>query len=171
MIKREKKNDARRNFATIMISTVLAVHVSPHRSLLGEPTSESKNKMDGSGRDSYLLGKQRPSAYRPHDINARRDQLPDNVFAYLKEQADREHFEHYVYETQKARVMAEVGSGRGGKRIQADDTGAAAESAKLTAEQRMVQRHLRVKELYAAERRAWDAELKQRGLSLDDGLK
>jgi hypothetical protein len=127
--------------------------------------------MDGSGRDSYLQGKQRPSAYRPHDINARRDQLPDNVFNYLKEQADREHFEHYVYETQKARVLAIVGSGRGGKRIQTSDAGAADEAARLAAEQRMAERHMKVKLLYDAERRAWDAELRQRGLALDDGHK
>ena len=138
--------------------------------------------MDGSGRDSYLLGKQRPSAYRPHDINARRDQLPDNVFNYLKEQADREHFEHYVYETRKARVLAEVGSGKGGKKINNESStmgellggsGAAPsdETSKLGAEQRMVERHLRVKELYAAEKKQWDHELRQRGLALDDGLK
>lgn len=131
--------------------------------------------MDGSGRDSYLLGKQRPSAYRPHDINARRDQLPDNVFNYLKEQADREHFEHYVYETQKARVLAVVGNGRGGKKINASSADAAAgavdETSQLASEQRMVQRHLRVKELYATERKQWDNELRQRGLALDDGLK
>lgn len=131
--------------------------------------------MDGSGRDSYLLGKQRPSAYRPHDINARRDQLPDNVFNYLKEQADREHFEHYVYETQKARVLAAVGAGKGGKKINSTsaDTAAGAvdESSQLASEQRMVQRHLRVKELYGAEKKQWDNELRKRGLALDDGLK
>ena len=127
--------------------------------------------MDGSGRDSYLLGKQRPSAYRPHDINTRRDQLPDNVFNYLKEQADREHFQHYVYETQKARVLAIVGSGRGGKKIHTNDAGVAEEGSQLYAAQQMVQRHMQVKQLYEAERRQWDAELRQRGLAMDDGLK
>jgi hypothetical protein len=128
--------------------------------------------MYGVGRDSYLRQGVRPADYHPHDVNARRDNLPDNVFNYLKAQAAREEFAHYVHETQKARALAVMTSGHGGKKMQTGDTGAArVEQAVLGAQVRMAERAKCLRELYTAERAQWDSELRDRGLALDDGLR
>lgn len=120
----------------------------------------------GSGRDAYIAGRSR-AVYVPHDINARRDNLPDNVFQYLKEQHDREKFQAYTYEqaAANARSSAQLGQGSG-KRIAGQQT-AEEETSKLLAQDRAATRHSRLKQLYAVELAVWEAELEAKGLAIE----
>lgn len=124
-------------------------------------------RSSGTGRDSYIAGAGARPNRTPHDVNARRDNLPDNVFQYLKEQVAREQYEGFVYEQQKAKYAAMAGQGRGGKRIVASDAGVAEEVERFENVKRAAERHGRLRELYSAEWSQWESELAQRGLAVD----
>lgn len=118
----------------------------------------------GTGRDAYIAGRAR-ATFVQHDINARRDNLPDNVFQYMRDQWAREKYEAYVYETQTANARASNGLS-GGKRI-AGQQAARDEDHVLMTEDRALVRHLRLKALYDAEMQSWKAELSARGLCIE----
>jgi hypothetical protein len=124
-------------------------------------------RSSGTGRDSYIAGAGARPGRTPHDVNARRDNLPDNVFQYLKDQVAREQYEGFVYEQQKAKYAAMAGDGRGGKRIVASDDGQAEEVQQFLDVKRAAERHGHLGELYQREWAQWMAELAQRGLAVD----
>ena len=123
-------------------------------------------RASGTGRDSYIAGVGRVGRPAAHNIAARRDNLPDNVFQYLKDQAAREQYEAFCYEQQKAKDQAMQGL-RGGKRIVPADDGAEEEQMRFASVQASAERHLKLKALYQREMHAWSAELAEKGLAID----
>ena len=128
-------------------------------------------RSSGTGRDSYIAGAGARPGRQPHDVNARRDNLPDNVFQYLKDQVAREQYEGFVYEQERAKYAAMAGAGRGGKRIVASDAGVAEEAQSFEDVKRAAERHARLGALYQAEWHAWEQELAARGLAIDPTTK
>jgi hypothetical protein len=124
-------------------------------------------RSSGTGRDSYIAGAGARPGRALHDVNARRDNLPDNVFQYLKDQVAREQYEGFVYEQQKANYAAMATAGRGGKRIVASDAGVADEVQRFVDVKKAAERHARIGALYQHEWAQWEAELAQRGLAID----
>jgi hypothetical protein len=124
-------------------------------------------RASGSGRDSYIVGSSRPNKHAAVGIDARRDTLPDNVFGYLKEQAEREQYAAFCAEQQGAKYQAMLGSGSGGKRIVAADAGVAEEGQSFIAMQKAAMRHEKLKLLYKKEKAQYDIELAARGLAVD----
>ncbi len=105
----------------------------------------------GNDRDAYISGV-RPGgvhAHAPHDANARRDTLPDNVFRYLKEQVTREQYDADQHAEARAAFAVNAGA-KAGKRI-AVGGDAADEIKRLEATQLLTTRHLEMKDLYATE--------------------
>jgi hypothetical protein len=120
----------------------------------------------GCDRDSYISGV-RPGglhAHAPHDVSARRDTLPDNVFQYLKEQVTREQYDADRHEEARAALVINAGA-KAGKRI-AVGGDVALEMKSLEATQLLTSRHLDIKALYEREMASWSAQLAQRGLAL-----
>ena len=128
-------------------------------------------RSSGTGRDSYIAGAGARPGRTPHDVNARRDNLPDNVFQYLKDQVAREQYEGFVYDQQRAKYAAMAGQGRGGKRIVASDAGVAEEVQRFEDVQVAAERHARLGALYHQEWQQWEAELAARGLAVDPSSK
>ena len=120
----------------------------------------------GADRDSYISGV-RPGgihAHAPHDVNARRDTLPDNVFQYLKEQVTREQYDADRHAEARAALVINA-SAKAGKRI-AVCGDVASEMKSLSSAQSLATRHLEIKALYEQEMAQWSAQLAQRGLAL-----
>ena len=121
----------------------------------------------GTGRDSYIrLG--RPG-WKPavHNINERRDNLPDNVFSYLKEKAEKEQFEWISQQERQERVRAELLTAtKSGKRIVPADDGLAEEASGLEAMRVSAVRHEQLKALYMREMQQWSAELAAKGFAI-----
>lgn len=124
-------------------------------------------RASGTGRDSYIAGAGARPTKVTHDVNARRDNLPDNVFQYLKDQVAREQYEAFVYEQQQAKYAALAGQGTGGKRIVPSDAGVAEEVSSFLAVKQAAERHQNIARLYAEEWAQWEAELAARGLAVD----
>jgi hypothetical protein len=118
----------------------------------------------GCDRDSYIAGV-RPGggAHAPHNVAARRDNLPDNVFAYLKEKVTFEQFEANRVEEARLRNKVMNSTGRGGKRIP-QDTGNGMEELELT--ESSIRRHLALRELYMNEAQQWEGKLNAKGLCI-----
>lgn len=120
----------------------------------------------GVDRDSYICGRNHAPQTNGHDVNARKDNLPANVFQYLKEQVAREHYESYIYQHQRANNQLSVG--KAGRRILlGGESAEQAEEHQLAAVEHRAVRHQQLKQLYAAEAAAWDVELRRKGLALD----
>lgn len=122
----------------------------------------------GCDRDSYISGVRRGGGGAAlHDVNARRDNLPDNVFAYLKESVAREAFESGSAEEARIRHTVMNASGKGGKRIAGGATGDwESLGNKLTAMESVGRRHTALSQLYAAEMADWSAQLAMKGLAI-----
>lgn len=119
----------------------------------------------GVDRDSYISGIRRGNGRSVvHDVGARRDTLPDNVFRYLKEQAEKERFESYAVEERRSRNQIDVSKGR---RIAPPQDGMTVEEASRLSEADEVNaRHAQLRELYAHEMALWEDELAAKGLAI-----
>ena len=117
----------------------------------------------GTDRDSYIAGR-RHAPNNVHDINARRDNLPENVFRYLQEQVSREQFEVYTYENQRAANQLQVG--KRGRRI-LHDNGVEHEDSILSQVEMQAQRHQQLVALYAKEAALWEEELAAKGYAIE----
>ena len=123
----------------------------------------------GQDRDSYITGRRAPGAAgATHNVYARRDNLPDNVFNYLKEQVAREHYEAYIQENDRANNQLAVGK-RGRRILQGGETAEQAEVKQLERTELQAIRHVRLRELYEAEVAQWEEELAAKGMALDRG--
>lgn len=120
----------------------------------------------GCDRDSYISGAARGGRgqFVFHDVNSRRDNLPNNVFQYLKDQVAREQYEAYIYQNQKANNQIDT-TGKG-RRIQGGDD-VAKEQQFMEKVELNTERHMKLKQLYANEMRKWETELHARGLALE----
>ena len=127
----------------------------------------------GENRDSYITGIRPGSRYgAAHDVEKRRDNLPDNVFHYIKEGVQRELRQQRIEEYTRARTRLDMFA-RPPKTRTANnansDSGAAAEAApqvsQLEQESDNRERHAALRELYARERQEWEEQLGARGLA------
>lgn len=122
----------------------------------------------GCDRDSYISGV-RPGGGGPalHNVYARRDTLPDNVFGYLKEKVTREQYEANTAEELRMRNTILNSTGAGGKRIAGGATGDwEALGQQLDRMGSVSQRHESLKSLYEREWSTWEQELASRGLAI-----
>lgn len=120
----------------------------------------------GVDRDSYISGRTAGQHPGGHDINARRDNLPPNVFQYLKEQVAREHYESYIYQNQRANNQLAVG--KAGRRILlGGESAEQAEERALAHVKHRAERHQELRQLYAVEAAQWAEELRAKGLALE----
>jgi hypothetical protein len=122
----------------------------------------------GCDRDSYISGVRAggggPALHNPH---ARRDNLPDNVFGYLKERVAREQFEANAVEEARARNTIMNSTGKGGKRIAGGSTGDwEALGQQLDRMASVSERHEALKKLYQSEWSAWENALAIKGLAI-----
>lgn len=121
----------------------------------------------GVDRDSYISGLRPGGKYgAAHDVNQRRDNLPDNVFSYIRDGVVREERARLNEEEARARTRLELASGKGGKRM-INNTPAErqANAEALEAETEVQARNEALKELYARELAEWEDMLGQRGLA------
>lgn len=122
----------------------------------------------GCDRDCYISGV-RPGGGGPalHNPNARRDNLPDNVFGYLKERVAREQYEANAAEEARARNTIMNSTGKGGKRIAGGSTGDwEALGQQLDRMSSVSERHDALKKLYQSEWQQWESALASKGLAL-----
>eukprot|EP00744_Colponema_vietnamica_P011973 GILI01016818.1.p1 GENE.GILI01016818.1~~GILI01016818.1.p1 ORF type:complete len:129 (-),score=29.72 GILI01016818.1:89-475(-) len=119
----------------------------------------------GTDRDSYISGIRRGNGRSAlHDVNARRDNLPDNVFRYLKEQVDKERFEAYAAAERRSKNQIDASKGR---RIAPPQDGISIDEAtKLSEADEISIRHAKLKELYSHEMGMWESELAAKGLAI-----
>ena len=120
----------------------------------------------GCDRDSYISGVGVKVSSAFHNVDARRDNLPDNVFHYLKEQVAREQFQSFAAQEERARVQMAAGSM--GKRMavgSGEET--IAEMKDLGGAEKRARRHAQLKQLYYEEMRAWETELNVRGIGIE----
>ncbi|CAD2222983.1 hypothetical protein AGDE_00471 [Angomonas deanei] len=121
----------------------------------------------GLDRDSYISGVRPTGAYgAPHDVDARRDNLPDNVFNYVASGVQREDRLREIEQDRRARIRLDIETGKGGKRM-ANSGGShvAQTSEQLAAIADTQDRHAALLDLYQQEAAAWDDLLAQRGLA------
>lgn len=122
----------------------------------------------GVDRDSYITGV-RAGGGGPalHDVHARRDNLPDNVFAYLKEKVAREQYEANTNEEARARNTIMNSTVGGGKRIAGGSTGDwEALGRQLDRLHSVSERHQAIKDLYGGEWAKWESLLAAKGLAI-----
>lgn len=123
----------------------------------------------GLDRDSYITGVRTGNGRSAlHDVNARRDNLPDNVFRYLKEQVDKERFDSFAAE--ERRGLNQIGASKGRRIVPPRDGMSAMEADRLTVQEDVNRKYHKLKELYERERRQWEEELAQRGIALAKSL-
>lgn len=121
----------------------------------------------GLDRDSYISGVRPSGKYgAAHDVNQRRDNLPDNVFNYVKDSVIREERMRLDEEEARAQVRLENASGKGGKRM-INNTPAErqANAEAMEAETEAQERNEALKALYAEELATWETMLRERGVS------
>nr|CCC93501.1 conserved hypothetical protein [Trypanosoma congolense IL3000] len=123
----------------------------------------------GVDRDSYASGV-RPGGQQPmmHDVSKRRDNLPDNVFAYIRDQVLMEERVRMVNEDLRARARLVQASGAHGKRIAGGFAGDERRELQRVADAESTNaRHRALLELYTLDMERWRSELAQRGLSAE----
>lgn len=126
----------------------------------------------GESRDSYITGVRPGNRYGvAHDVEKRRDNLPDNVFNYVTDGVLREQRQQRTDEDARARTRLEMFERtprqRGGPQSGA---GAGAGTStpqigQLERESENRERHAALAELYARERGEWEEQLGDRGLA------
>jgi hypothetical protein len=126
----------------------------------------------GENRDSYITGIRPGCRYGvPHDVEKRRDNLPDNVFSYIKEGVQREQRQRRIEEEGRARMRLEMfarvpkARGREAGMASSSSGGVAAQMGQLEREAENRQRHAALSELYERERQQWAEQLGSRGLA------
>ncbi|KPI85428.1 hypothetical protein ABL78_5518 [Leptomonas seymouri] len=134
----------------------------------------------GESRDSYITGVRPGCRYgAPHDVEKRRDNLPDNVFNYVKEGVLREQRQQRIDEDVRARTRLEMFARpphiRGGAAGHANSCSsggssghpadAASQMSQLERESETRERHAALMELYERERQEWEEKLGVRGLT------
>lgn len=123
----------------------------------------------GQDRDSYISGV-RPGASKwgaVHDVNARRDNLPDNVFSYISEGVAREERLRQVEQDKIAVTRMQIANGKGGKKMpgaRAVDANAAMNDMEQLSI--LNDRHEALVALYAQERAQWEQMLSSKGLAM-----
>ncbi|CAC9438734.1 conserved hypothetical protein [Leishmania infantum JPCM5] len=129
----------------------------------------------GESRESYITGIRPGGRYGAvHDVEKRRDNLPDNVFHYIKEAVQREERLRCNEEEERARIRLKMfakkpGQHRGnGATLAAGGSGGAEQSvaiSQLECETLTRERRTALQELYQRERKEWEIQLGARGLA------
>lgn len=122
----------------------------------------------GECRESYLTGI-RPSGPfgEYHDVKKRRDNLPDNVFAYVRDGVEREELFRIAAQERRLGSRMMYMSGTSGKKMAGGTTGDEQREFKRMKELDEVQkRHNELKLLYSNEMKMWQAELSDLGLGI-----
>jgi hypothetical protein len=123
----------------------------------------------GLDRDSYITGVRTGNGRSAiHDVNARRDNLPDNVFRYLKEQVDKERFDSFAAEERRGKNQ--IGASKGRRIVPPRDGMSVVEAERLTVQEEVDRKHYELKALYEHERRQWEKELAERGIALEKAM-
>nr|CAJ2466450.1 unnamed protein product [Leishmania braziliensis] len=129
----------------------------------------------GESRESYITGIRPGGRYGTvHDVEKRRDNLPENVFHYIKEGVQREECLRRNEEEARARIRLEMFSKKPGQHrgnvatIAAESGGDAEQSEAMSQLERETQtreRRAALQELYQRDRREWEVRLGSRGLA------
>lgn len=121
----------------------------------------------GEGRESYITGI-RPSGKfgEYHDVEKRRDNLPGNVFSFIKEGVVREERMRLAEEERRyaGRMMYIYGT-TGKKMSGGTSADEMREIKKMEELDQMQRRHKALLELYTQEREQWESELGEKGLA------
>lgn len=121
----------------------------------------------GESRDSYITGVRPGGRYgAPHDVNQRRDGLPENVFSYIRDGVQREERMKRNEDDARARIRLELLAGKGARRVATGPSPAqlkAMEQINTINETR--DRHAALAELYKQEMEEWEEQLGDRGLA------
>ncbi|EAN77740.1 uncharacterized protein TEOVI_000396400 [Trypanosoma equiperdum] len=123
----------------------------------------------GLDRDSHISGV-RPGGGAPvsHDVNKRRDNLPDHVFASIREEVLMEERMRHVNAEARARAQLIQASGTHGKRMAGGSVGDdRRELERVSSAEAVNARHRALLELYSLEMEGWKEELAERGLSIE----
>ncbi|KPA73582.1 hypothetical protein ABB37_09714 [Leptomonas pyrrhocoris] len=129
----------------------------------------------GESRDSYITGVRPGCRYgAAHDVEKRRDNLPDNVFSYIKEGAQWEQRQQRIDEEARARTRLEMfarppkarGGAAAGSSSGSPQATASSQVRRLEQESANRERHAALTELYARERQEWEEKLGNRGLAI-----
>ncbi|GET85516.1 hypothetical protein, conserved [Leishmania tarentolae] len=129
----------------------------------------------GDSRESYITGIRPGGRYGAmHDVEKRRDNLPDNVFHYMKDAVQREELLRLNEEEERARIRLEMFAKKPGRRWGNASTDAAGTSgsaeqsvaiSKLEYETVTRERRTALQGLYQRELREWEVQLRARGLA------
>ncbi|PBJ81120.1 hypothetical protein BCY84_00592 [Trypanosoma cruzi cruzi] len=123
----------------------------------------------GKDRDSYISGVRPGGKFGAlHDVNKRRDILPEHVFATIRDQVIQEERLRLLDEEARAHVKLLLASGKNGKRMAGGAAGdERRELERVEKVEAIHARHRALLELYSLEKEQWRAELEHRGLSMD----
>lgn len=121
----------------------------------------------GLDRDSYISGVRPGARFGAfHDVSKRRDNLPDSVFATLRDGVVREERTRMIEGEVRARARLKLASGKGGKRmINNTPADRQANVDRMEAAIELRDRSEALRELYAFETAQWEEMLGQRGLA------
>ncbi|KAG5487691.1 hypothetical protein LSCM1_08054 [Leishmania martiniquensis] len=129
----------------------------------------------GESRESYVTGVRPGGRYGAmHDVEKRRDNLPENVFHYIKEGVQREERLRQNEEEARARIHLEMFARKPGQRrgsvcaVDTESGSVAEQSAAMSQLERETQtreRRAALQELYRRDREDWEAQLGARGLA------
>ncbi|KAG5508291.1 hypothetical protein JIQ42_08213 [Leishmania sp. Namibia] len=129
----------------------------------------------GESRESYITGIRPGGRYGAvHDVEKRRDNLPENVFHYIKEGVQREERLRQNEEEARARIRLEMFAKKPAQRRgsgaakEAEGGGVAEQSAAMSQLERETQtreRRAALQELYRRDREDWETQLGARGLA------
>lgn len=122
----------------------------------------------GDGRESYITGI-RPSGRfgEYHDVDQRRDNLPSNVFSYIKGSVAREERMRLAEEEKRYAGHMKYIYGTTGKKMAGGTSGdELREIKKMEEMDQMQRRHGALLKLYADEKEQWERELGEKGLAL-----
>lgn len=121
----------------------------------------------GDGRESYILNIRPGAPFAEfHDVTKRRDNLPLNVFEYLKEGVFLEEQKKTDDKHRRIAARVEYLSGPKGKKMSGGAAGDAIRQVKEMEEVDRTQfRHRQLRKLYSAEREDLEKELAERGLA------
>lgn len=119
----------------------------------------------GQDRDSYISGVRPCGKYGGlHDVNQRRDNLPDNVFGYIRDGVLREERLRLTELEARSRTRTEMIIGNGGKKMAGGAAGDERKAVQALEERAQIEaRHEALLALYTAERASWDAQLAAKG--------
>ncbi|RNF01416.1 hypothetical protein TraAM80_06979 [Trypanosoma rangeli] len=123
----------------------------------------------GKDRDSYISGVRPGCKFGAmHDVSKRRDNLPEHVFAPIRDQVIQEERLRLVDEEARANVRLQLFSGKKGKRMAGGADGDERQELERVENVESVRaRHRALLELYSVEREQWRMELEKRGLTME----